>query len=106
MVQLVIAEFEQKAFLLSSDKEKYNNFIAKLKVVLLAVFASWSVLTRYQKCDHIAACLIITASNLSGLPKKLVLDVFKSFDNFETFRGLKIRHLKKTKFYTGVEDLL
>lgn len=100
----VLAKFEQTAFG-NCNTEVHQSFLTKLKVVLLAVCASWCAITRYQKCDHIAACLITAASKLSQVPKRLVLEVFKTFSD-ESFKGIKIRQLRKTKFFMSVDDLL
>ena len=109
-IQQVLASFEQKAFAKDSvdDKEivesKYQNFLKSLKIVLLACNSNWCTLTRYQKSDHISACLIVAAGRLSNLPKKDILEAFKSFED-ESLRSIKIRYLKKTKLFTGIEDL-
>ena len=84
---------------------KHADFIEKLKIVLLALLANWPVLTRYQKHDHVAAILLLNAAWLSNLPKRIVLETFKSFGD-ENFKNLKIRHLKKSKLYTNVQEIL
>lgn len=61
----VIATFEQKAFGSTQHPStaygSYQEFLRQLKVVLVILMTDWSVKSRYQKCDHIAACLIIMA---------------------------------------------
>merc|ERR1711976_305184 len=101
----VIATFEQRAFggthQKSSTCSSYQEFLRQLKVVLFVLMTDWSVKSRYQKCDHIAACLIIMACMLANIPKKLVLETCRSFD-IESFKNIKIRMLKKTKFYVAL----
>ena len=110
-IQQVLATFEQTAFGKDCSEEdkvtvesKYQNFLKSLKIVLLACNSSWNTLTRYQKSDHISACLIVAAGRLSNLPKKDILDAFKSFKD-DSLKSIKIRYLKKTKLFTGIEDL-
>lgn len=105
----VIATFEQQAFgstqLQSTAYGNYQGFLRQLKIVLVILMADWSVKSRYQKCDHIAACLIIMACMQANIPKKFVMETFRSFDN-ECFKNIKIRLLKKTKFYVALQDML
>ena len=97
--------FGQKKFCEKCENVKHADFIEKLKIVLLALLANWPVLTRYQKHDHVAAILLLNAAWLSNLPKRIVLETFKSFGD-ENFKNLKIRHLKKSKLYTNVQEIL
>jgi hypothetical protein len=97
--------FSGKMFCENCESEKYSDFISALKVVLLLIMGSWPVLTRYAKCDQVAAILLVLAAQLSNLPKKCIYDSFKLFDD-ENFNTMKIRHLRKAKLYNSAQELI
>lgn len=101
-----LAIFEQNVFgemgNSSLSVEKYQTFLNRLKIVLLVLMADWSVVAKYQTCNHITACQILSTCILSNIPKRIVLDAFKSFDD-ENFKMIKIRQLKKTKAYLNIQ---
>lgn len=97
--------FDNKMFCDYCEAAKHSDFISKLKVVLLLILGEWSPLTRYQKCDHVAAIILMVAAQLSNLPKKCVLDSFKQFED-ENFGCMKIRHLRKAKLYHSIQQII
>jgi len=105
-----LANFEQivfgsKMFCEGCEGVKHSDFISKLKVLLLLILGNWTALTRYQKCDHVSAILLLVTAQLSNLPKKCVLDSFKLFED-ENFGCMKIRHLRKAKLYQSIQQIL
>jgi hypothetical protein len=97
--------FSGKIFCENCESEKYSDFISGLKVVLVLIMGSWPVLTRYAKCDQVAAILLVLAAQLSNLPKKCIYDSFKLFDD-ENFNTMKIRHLRKSKLYNSAQEII